>query len=99
MATVNHVLMITPRMIMQNVTKQKSSQTGFMNMTASSVDFDIPRQSLDLNPTELPWDVGEKEIGSTNVQLTNLHKGYDVIMSTWIRISKECRQHLVESMP
>ena len=34
-----------------------------------------------------------------NVQLTNLQKLRDAIMSTWNRISKECFQHLVESMP
>ncbi len=32
-------------------------------------------------------------------QPTNLQQLRDAIMSTWIKISEECFQHLVESMP
>ncbi len=34
-----------------------------------------------------------------DVQLTNLQQLHDAIMSIWTRISEECFQHLVESMP
>ncbi len=34
-----------------------------------------------------------------DVQLTNLQQLRDAIMSTWTKISEECFQHLVESMP
>jgi len=33
------------------------------------------------------------------VHPTNLHQLQDVIQSIWANISKECFQHLVESMP
>lgn len=35
---------------------------------------------------------------STNMQLTNLQKQRDSVMSAWTRISKNCFQPLVESM-
>ncbi len=34
-----------------------------------------------------------------DVQPTNLQQLRDAIMSIWIKISEECFQHLVESMP
>ncbi len=34
-----------------------------------------------------------------DVQLTNLQQLCDAIMSIWTKISEECFQHLVESMP
>ncbi len=58
-----------------------------------------PPQSPDLNPIEHLWDVVEREIRIMDVQLTNLQKLCDVIMSIWTKISEECFQHLVESMP
>jgi len=33
------------------------------------------------------------------VHPTNLHQLQDAILSIWVNISKECFQHLVESMP
>ncbi len=56
-------------------------------------------QSPDLNPIEHFWDVVEREICIMDVQLTNLQQLRDAIMSMWIKMSKECFQHLVESMP
>ncbi len=53
-----------------------------------------PPQSPDLNPIEV-----EREIRIMDVQLTNLQKLCDAIMSIWTKISEECFQHLVESMP
>ncbi len=53
-------------------------------------------QSPDLNPIEHLWDVVEREIHIMDVQPTNLN---DAIMSIWTKISEECLQHLVESMP
>ena len=58
-----------------------------------------PSQSPDLNPIEHLWDVVEWEIHSMNVQLTNLQKLNDPIMSTLNRLSKEYFQHLLQSMP
>ncbi len=34
-----------------------------------------------------------------DVQTTNLQQLRDAIMSIWTKISEECFQHLVESMP
>ncbi len=53
-----------------------------------------PPQSPDLNPIERLWDVVEREICIMDVQQL-----CDAIMSIWTKISEECFQHLVESMP
>ncbi len=58
-----------------------------------------PPQSPDLNPIEHLWDVVEREIHIMDVQPTNLQQLCDAIMSIWTKISEECIQHLVESMP
>ncbi len=58
-----------------------------------------PPQSPDLNPIEHLWDVVEREILIMDVQTTNLQQLCDAIMSIWTKISEECFQHLVESMP
>ncbi len=58
-----------------------------------------PPQSPDLNPIEQLWDVMEQEIRIMDVQTTNLQQLCDAIMSIWTKISEECFQHLVESMP
>ncbi len=57
------------------------------------------RQSPDLNPIKHLWDVVEREIRIMDVQPTNLQQLHDAIMSIWTKISEECFQHLVESMP
>ncbi len=41
----------------------------------------------------------EREIRIMDVQPTNLQQLCDAIMSIWTKISKECFQNLVESMP
>ncbi len=58
-----------------------------------------PPQSPDLNPKEHIWDVVEREIHIMDVQPTNLQQLRDAIMTIWTKISQECFQHLVESMP
>ncbi len=58
-----------------------------------------PPQSPDLNPIEHLWVVVEREIHIMDVQPTNLQQLRDVIMTIWTKISEECFQHLVESMP
>uniref|UniRef100_A0A673HQB6 Transposase Tc1-like domain-containing protein n=1 Tax=Sinocyclocheilus rhinocerous TaxID=307959 RepID=A0A673HQB6_9TELE len=58
-----------------------------------------PPQSPDLNPIEHLWDMVEREILIMDVQPTNLQQLRDAIMSIWTKISEECFQHLVESMP
>ncbi len=65
---------------MHHVTKLKSSQTGFLNMTMSSLLKWTP-QSPDLNPIEHLWDVVEREICIMDVQPTNLQQLLDAIMS------------------
>ncbi len=56
-------------------------------------------QSPDLNTIEQLWDVVEREILIIYVQPTNLQQLSDAIISIWTKISEECFQHLVESMP
>ncbi|KAI5624640.1 hypothetical protein C0J50_15786, partial [Silurus asotus] len=58
-----------------------------------------PLQSPDLNPIEDLWDVVEREIRIMDVQPTNLQQLRDAIMSIGTKISEECFQDLVESMP
>ncbi len=58
-----------------------------------------PPQSPDPNPIEHRWYVVEREIWIMDVQPTNLQQLRDAIMSIWSKISEECFQHLVESMP
>ncbi len=58
-----------------------------------------PPQSPNLNSIEHLWDVVEQEILIMNVQPTNLQQLRDAIMSIWTKISEECFQHLVKSMP
>ncbi len=58
-----------------------------------------PPQSPDLNPIEHLWDVVEREIRIMDVQPANLQQLRDAIMSIWTKISEECFQNLVESMP
>jgi len=56
-------------------------------------------QSADLNPIEHLWDVVEWELCGLDVHPTNVHQLQNAILSIWAKISKECFQHLVESMP
>ncbi len=58
-----------------------------------------PPQSPDLNPIEHLWDVVDREILIMDVQPTNQQQLCDAIMTIWTKISEECFQHLVESMP
>jgi len=44
-------------------------------------------------------NVVEWELRALDVHPTNLHQLQDAILSMWANISKECFQHLVESMP
>ncbi len=54
-----------------------------------------------------PWDVdGKRWIDGAgtrdlimDVQTTNLQQLCDAIMTIWTKISEQCFQHLVESMP
>jgi len=41
----------------------------------------------------------ERELRALDVLPTNLHQLQDAIQSIWANISKECFQHIVESMP
>jgi len=64
-------------------------------------DFTVikwPTQSPDLNPIEHLWDVVERVLRALHVHPTNLHKLQDAIQSIKAKISKECFQHLVESI-
>jgi len=57
-----------------------------------------PPQSPDLNPIKHIWDVVEREFCAMDVHPTNLYQLQDALLSIWTNISKECFQHLVESM-
>ncbi len=74
---------------MHNVTKLKSSQTGFLNIT----EFTLLKRSPDLNPIEPLWHVVEREI-----RILADKSAATAIMSIWTNISEECFQHRIESM-
>ncbi len=88
-----HLLMVTSGRIMHHVTKLKSSQTGFLKMTMSSL-YSNGLQSPDLNTIEHLRDVVEREIRIMDVQPTILQQLRDAIMSIWTKISEEYFQHL-----
>ena len=72
-----------------------------MNITNEFNDLQWPFQSQELNPLGIHRSLGCGRMGDSLlcVQLANLQKLHDAIMSTWNGISKECFQHLGESMP
>jgi len=76
-----HPLMATSSRIMHHVTKLKSFQICFLNMTMSSLYYNCPPQSPDLNPIEYLWDVVEQEHCDLDVHPTNLHQLQDAILS------------------
>ena len=79
MSTVHHLLMAASSRIRHHVTKLISSQTGFLNITMSSLDSN-GLQSPDLSPTEHLWDVVEQEIRIIDVQPTDLQQLRDAVM-------------------
>jgi len=84
---------------MHHVIKLESFQNWFLEHDNEFIVLKWPPQSPDLNPIEDLWDVVERELRALDVHLTNLHQLQDAILSIWANISKECFQHLVESMP
>ncbi len=99
MTTVYHLLMYFQQDNAPHVTKLKSSQTGFLNMTMSSLYSNgLHSHQISIHISIL-WDVVEREICIMDVQLTNLQQLCDAIMSIWTKISEEYFQYLVESMP
>ncbi len=95
MATVYHLLMA------DNATCHKAQVISdwFLEHDNEFTLLKWPPQSPDLNPIEHLWDVVEREIHIMDVQSTNLQQLCDAIMSIWTKVSEECFQHLVESMP
>ncbi len=86
MTTVRHLLMATSSRIMHHVTKLKSSQTGFLNMTMSSL------YSIASTVTRSQSNRAPLGCGGTG----DSHHGWAADKSApnaW------CYQHLVESMP
>ncbi len=84
-----NILMATSSRIMHHVTKLKSSQTGFLNMTMSS----LCSNGLHSHQIWILWDVVEQEIHIMNVQLSNLLQLCDDIMSMWTKINAKCFQY------
>ncbi len=79
--------------------KAQISSDWLLNMTMSWLYQNWPPHSPVRNPIEHLWDVVEQEICIMDVQPTNPQQLRDAIMSIWPKISQECFQHLVESMP
>ncbi len=78
---------------MHHVTKLKSSQTGFFHFTqmASTVTRSQSNRA--------PLGCGGTGDSHHGCAAENLQQLCDAIMSIWTKISEECLQHLVESMP
>ncbi len=89
----------TSSRIMHHVHKAQIIPDWFLEHDNEFTLLKWPPQSPDLNPIEHLWDVVEREIRIMDVQPTNLQQLRDAIMSIWTKISEECFQHLVESMP
>ncbi len=83
---------------MHHVTKLKSSD-WFLEHENEFTLLKWPPQSPNRYPIEHLRDVVEREICIMDVYPTNLQQLHDAIMSIWTKISEECFQHLVESMP
>ncbi len=94
MTTVYHLLMATSSRIMHHCHKAQSISDWFLEHDNEFTLLKWAPQSPDLNPIEHLWDVVEQEICIMDVQQL-----CDAIMSIWTKISEECFQHLVESMP
>ncbi len=98
--TVTHLLMATSSRIMHHVTKLKSSQTGFLNMTMSSLysnglhshQISIQQSTFGMwwNGRFTSW-MCSRLICSNCVMLS-------CQQSIWTKIYEKCFQHLVESM-
>ncbi len=80
---------------MHHVTKLKSSQTGFLNMTMSTLYSNGLHSHQISTQLEHIWYVVEREIRIMDVQPTNLQQLRDAIMSIWTEIPEECFKHLV----
>ncbi len=72
---------------------------GFLEHDNELTLLKWPPQSPDLKFNRAPLGCGECEISIRDVQPADLQKLRDAIMSIWTKISEECFQHLVESMP
>jgi len=92
-------LMASSSRITHHVTKKKSSQPVFLIMTmgfSTQMAFTVTRSQSN----RATLDVVEWEICILDVQLTNLQRPCDVVMSIiWTKIAEKCFQHLVESRP
>jgi len=98
MATI-HPLMATSSRIIHHVSKLESFLNWFLEHDNELTVLKWPPQSPDLNPIDHLWNVVERELRVLDVHPTNLHQLQDVVLSKWANISKECFQHLIESMP
>ncbi len=79
---------------------QSSNRPRLVSWTSQWVHFTQMASTVTRSQSiEHLWDVVEREIHIMDVQTTNLQQLCDAIMSIWTKISEECFQHLVESMP
>jgi len=58
-----------------------------------------PGIEFEITAIEHLWDVVGLELRALDVHPPNLHQLQDAILSIWANISKECFQHLAESVP
>ncbi len=98
MTTVYHLLMYFQQ---DNAPRHKAQiiSDWFLEHDNEFTLLKWPPQSPDLNPIEHLWDVLEREIHIMDVQPANLQQLCDAVMSIWTKISEQCFQHLVESVP
>ncbi len=86
--TLCDLVMPTSSRITCHATKLKLSQTGFLNMTGSSLHSNYLQISIQYHL----WDVVEREIRVMHP--ANLKQLSNAMMSIWTKISKDCFQHI-----
>lgn len=81
-----------------HITNIRWSQTGFMNMMMSSLYYN-GLHNHHINTIEHLWEVPPQKICIMDEKPANLQQLREAIMSIWTKVSEECFEHLLDSVP